>query len=216
MKNLFFFTLSVFCVFVVKQSFSQLVTPTQPACPRITITYTINSSYYGFQELKVLNGVFIEPSSNYCLSTDSTNIYKTFSSANNTIKIRWDNTSHTGTLRLKQATTWIDQDFVVGIIEAPRFAPGEGDKQVLNGTSTFQVQLKAHKNLNYHTDFSNNITWTGHSTNVLLGDDILWTFTYQITGDLSGWVKFRTKNIHCYEYSDWATINVYRKLNTLV
>jgi hypothetical protein len=213
MKNLFFFVLTIVFALNAKISNCQLVTPSQAACPGITVIYIINPSYYGNREFHVVNGVFIENANLYCPANDSTNICKQFSSTINTIKIRWNNTSHSGTLRLKQATTWIDQDFVVGIIEAPRFAPGEGDKQVLNGTSTFQVQLLAHKNLNYYSDYSNNITLTNQNKKQLLGDDYLWTFTYQISGDQSGWVKFRTKNIYCTVYSDWATINIYRKLN---
>ena len=128
MKNLIFFVLTIVFALNAKISNCQLVTPSQAACPGITVTYIINPNYYGNREFHVVNGVFIENANLYCPANDSTNICKQFSSTINTVKIRWNNTSHTGTLRLKQATTWIDQDFVVGIIEAPRFAAGEGDK----------------------------------------------------------------------------------------
>jgi len=142
MKNLLFITFSIFLVFIHKQSFSQIVTPDSKSkfCPGETVEYTINASYYGEQTYMVLNGVFIVPDSMYYTAGDSTGIIFTANTSNNKIKIRWGHGSNIGTLRwFDQFTSFIDQDFEIGIVHPPSFALGEGDKVILNGNNIFFV-----------------------------------------------------------------------------
>jgi len=216
MKNIYYYFFVFIFVCIAQTVLAQLVTPNEDVCPNETVEYIIDSDYYGYQEFKVVNGVFIVDDSLHCTTTDSTNICMTVNSSNDTIKIKWGDADHLGILRLKQQVTWIDQEFGIGIVEPPAIAT-EKNIEILNGTQYFQVLLHGHKDITYEDQQSSNIQRTGVKKGESLGDYVGWTFSFKITGDQAGWIRFRTKSTYSQcptIYSNWDSVFVYRKLNS--
>lgn len=218
MKKSLFYLLPILFIFIVKISYAQLVTPTYSVCPGQTVEYTIDSDYYGYQELYVLNGVFVVNDSLLCNSNDSLNICTTFNSSNNKISIKWANDKNYGTIRLKQFSSFIDQDFTIVIVDAPSIRDAETIVNV--GTNTFEITVREWDAADVVLIdwYSSNITFI--TTNVddsgyEFGGYLDWHYTYQLTEDQSGWVKFKCKSLSnsCSEESEVVTVNITRKLN---
>ncbi|MCE4563216.1 T9SS type A sorting domain-containing protein [Maribellus sp. CM-23] len=216
MKNLFFTLTVVFFLFFLNSAFSQkIVLPDYVnVCPGQEIEYTIQSSYYGNNQiLTIENGVFIAPASSYLFSGDSTSIIMNVSSINKKVTIRWDNNNNNlGRIILNSAQT---QDFNIIIVPAPA-GSGLTDKNILVGTHSFNILLNSISEVTYNEQRSNNISRTNYNENVEFGIRY-YTYSYSISGDQPGWIAYRTYNPQgtaCGSlYSEWDTVIINRKLN---
>lgn len=224
MKNLLFFTFSVFFVFVVKQSFSQIVTPTNEVCPEETIEYNFDSSISGNQAFGISYGKFIVDDSLYHIAPWSTVIDSTFIILNvdstNTINIKWGNDSHTGTIYWYEvnANPAPSQDFEISIVDEPSIITA--DTIVLNGQCIFSIKVREwNADDNYITyTKSSNISYSTEDVDASgydFGGFVDRIYYFQITGSQNGWVKFKShsENNSCSNESREINVNIARKLN---
>lgn len=209
-------------IFLLASSFNviygQIVTPEdEPVCPNQVEGYKIKSGITGKQRFELINGVFVVPDSLY-LTSDSTIIGVDINSSNDSIYIKWGDNSRDGELQHWEGpsfTTYTAQDFEIGIVDPPSIHSDE-NMTILNGTHYFNVVLTAHKTLDYHDEYSSNITRTDRKRDRVWTDLDEWIFTYKITGDQSGWIRFRTSSAFekCgSNYSQWDSVLISRKLN---
>jgi hypothetical protein len=196
-------------------SFAQIVLPDyEDVCPGQEIEYTIQSDYYGNDQIfTVANGVFIAPSGSYIFRGDSTCIIMNVSSSNKKFTIRWKgNTTNLGRIILNSAQT---QDFNIAIVPDPA-GSGLADKNIFVGTHSFDVLLFSISEVTYNEQRSNNISLTNYDEDTEFGVRN-YTYSYSITGDQPGWIAYRTynpKGIECgISHSEWDTVHIYRKLN---
>ena len=147
-------------------------------------------------------------------SGDSTSIVMNVSSSNKKFTIRWNNNNNNlGRIVLNSAQT---QDFNIITVPDPA-GPGLADKNILVGTHSFDVLLNSNSDVTYNEQKSNNISLTNYDEDTNFGVT-LYTYSYSITGDQSGWIAYRTYHPSGNDcgtmYSEWDTVYVHRKLNT--
>ncbi len=221
LKNTLLISCSIFIVLFshVKPGYSQIdfLFPAGSVCAGDIKEYTLWGDMVGVQILSVVNGKFVVADSLY-YNTDSTMI-KLNCNYHEKVTIKW------GTSEPLGKAIWHvpnqsnnEQGFPIGIVTIPHVNEDETETVVLNGPNNFTVSIRQYKkdDTSFHDYRSSNITKLNVTTSEPPYSEgiVDRKFTYQITGDQDGWVKFQTGSDLCSSlYSEYCIVDINRKLN---